>query len=55
MELSNKIKENNNINRMNLELRDSFIKSDYQRKILRNVFKLFYFKFIFIKISRLKN
>ncbi len=37
MELSNEIKESNNINRMNLELRDSFIQTNNKRKILRNV------------------
>lgn len=37
MELSNEIKESNNINRMNLELRDSFIQTYNKRKILRNV------------------
>jgi len=37
MELSNEIKESNNINKMSLELRDSFIQTNNRRRILRNV------------------
>lgn len=37
MELSNENKESKNIKRMNLELRDSFIKTDIKRKTLKNV------------------